>query len=178
MDDNQRKRILQNTDTLIRQTDFEKLRDACLSYDLLTSTMISNIYDAEPQKTSSERWTAEMIKNDRHKRLFEKITKRGPEAFGKLCLILQHLNYKDAINTLKGNDDRMISISQSKETGKPTIYREDVNAGNLVNNNIDINDRLNREVSTNCDRIYGLILIKMTLLLESNVCIWLKSFNL
>ena len=167
MDDNQRKRILQNSDTLIKQTDFEKLTKACLSYDLLTRTMISNIYNAEPQKTSSEQWTEEMIKNDRHKRLFEKITKRGPEAFGKLCFILQILNYKDALNTLKGNDDRMISISQSKETGKPTIYREDVNAGNLVNNNIDINDRLNRQVSTHFNRIYGLKLIKI-----------MKSFNL
>lgn len=172
MEDNQRKRILQNIEALVRDTDFRILCEACLEYNLLTPVMVSNIYQAEPQKSSSEHGNEDSIKTDRHKRLFIKITKRGPKAFEKLIQILHNLNYKAALRTLNGDDDRFLSISQSKNSGQPTMSKDD--NGNTANNNIDVTDELNGQVSSylNCWYIFK---FKLTiLLLKRYVYICLK----
>ncbi|GBO99082.1 Caspase Dronc [Eumeta japonica] len=140
MDANQRNRILQNVDTLINLTEFNKLCQACFDYRLLTPVMIQNIYQIEPDKLLAEPFDDYSLNRERHKRLFVKITKRGPDAFEKLRRIFNDLKYKEASKILFGVDERMISISSSKEKGEPTSGNDDIVNGNIAANNLDDRD--------------------------------------
>ncbi|XP_065360667.1 caspase Dronc-like [Calliphora vicina] len=132
MESNQRKRIEKNIDSLVNLTDFDKLCLACYDGHLLSSKMIQNICHYLPQTISEDCGVDDKIKRERHKLLFKKITKRGPDAFEKLHKIFTALKYKEALHILFDADEGMISLSSSKKTGKPT-------SGNNIDKNI-IND--------------------------------------
>lgn len=115
MNDNHRKRILQNVDRLINFTDYEKLCQACKATELLSDEMVQIIHLVEPSNTG-EPCDEDNIKKVRHKKLLEKITKRGPDAYEKLRRIFRDLKYNEAMAILVGEDDRILSIRESKAT--------------------------------------------------------------
>ncbi|XP_037821484.1 caspase Dronc-like isoform X2 [Lucilia sericata] len=148
MEPSQRKRITRNIDSLVNLTDFDQLCRACYSNQLLSNTMIQNIYNYEPENYTEYTDDEDTIKRKRHKRLFLKITKRGPEAFEKLRQIFIALKYKDALNILFGADEDMISIRSSKITGTATLANDvDDNEENIEDHNNRDNVGLNRQIS-------------------------------
>ncbi|XP_023293897.2 caspase Dronc-like [Lucilia cuprina] len=151
MNDNQRNRILQNIDSLVDFTDFKTLCDACYRNNLLSYTMIQNIHHVEPENSLADTFDEDTIKRERHKRLFVKITKRGPEAFEMLCRILLDLKYIDALKKLHDDDKGMISISSSKKTGTATSGNTEINHVNVANNNIDDRDGTISRQFSRCD---------------------------
>lgn len=146
MDSNQRKRILRNVETLVNLTEFNKLVRSCIDYNLLSQVMLQNIYHVEPEKLSAEHCDEDTMNRERHKKLFVKITKRGPDAFEKLRRIFIDLKYKEASKILFDIDERMISISSSKEKGEATSGNEDIRQ-KTNDNNVDDRDGMEREVS-------------------------------
>ncbi|KAM7357751.1 caspase Dronc-like [Cochliomyia hominivorax] len=102
MEKNQREKILNNIDKLIDYTDFEQLCEACCNDELLSSTMITNIKRTTPsnQSVGPKALYDDTLERERHKQLFIKITKRGPQAFQKLHRIFVRLKYEDALKIL------------------------------------------------------------------------------
>ncbi|KAI8118774.1 Caspase Nc [Lucilia cuprina] len=152
MEPSQRKRITRNIDSLINLTDFDQLCQACYSNQLLSYTMIQNIYHFEPENHTEYTDDEDTIRRMRHKRLFLKITKRGPEAFEKLRQIFIALKYTDALNVLFGAGEDMISIRSSKITGTATLGNDvdndaQVDQENIEDPNIMNNVGLNRQTS-------------------------------
>lgn len=145
MDDNHRKLIIKNIDSLVNLTDFDKLCQACLVYNLLTDVMIHNIRHTDPGKIPPETCDELSIRKERHKRLFLKITKRGPEAFRKLRQIFKELKYKEASKLLFDNDT-YISITSSKQKKRPVLDDDETtdDQENIPNNNIDDRDGTER----------------------------------
>ncbi|XP_075164243.1 death regulator Nedd2-like caspase [Haematobia irritans] len=149
MDDKHRKLIYENIDGLIQRTNFEQLSHACVITGLLSPVMLQNVNRIEFSDTG-EPMTDEQIRIERHKKLFIKITKRGPEAFLKLRRILSDLKYDGALGLLMGNDP-YISIHSQKEQAAPVTPPDenDPNDNNVthiddrrcsVNNDVDIRD--------------------------------------
>lgn len=112
MEDKHRKRITDNIDRLISRTDFNKLAHACLTSELLNSVMLQNVNRVEISDTGVP-WTEERMQYERHKKLFLKITKRGPDAFEMLRRIMADLKYDSALYILT-DDDSYVSIHNNK----------------------------------------------------------------
>ncbi|KAM7354920.1 caspase Dronc-like [Cochliomyia hominivorax] len=149
MDDNDRELIIKNIDSLVNLTDFKTLHQYCVLYGLLTDVMVHNIYHADLEKLSTDSCDEIAITRERHKRLFLKITKRGPDALKKLQLIFKDLKYKEASKLLFGTVHSMISISLSKPTLTPTSgenddHEEDNDVENIQSGNVDDRDGIMR----------------------------------
>lgn len=112
MDEKYRKRITDNINRLIDRTNFDKLAHACYQTGLLTHVMLDNVKRIE---LSDSDMTDEQVQYERHKRLFLKITKRGPDAFDILRRIFADLKYDGALGILL-EDDSYVSIHNSKIT--------------------------------------------------------------
>lgn len=106
MDDKQRTHIINNVDKLISLTDYKILAHACVAKGLLSSVMLQNLERLEPDLCVN--WNEIQKQNERHRRLFIKITKRGPGAFQNLRWILAELKYDSALGTLNDFDDSRV----------------------------------------------------------------------
>lgn len=113
MEEKHRKHIIQNVDKLISRTDYKKLAHACLIKGLLSSVMLHNVEKIEPDLCVN--LTEEQIQYERHKRLFLKITKRGPSAYQNLCFLLADLKFDAALGTLIDVDDSRIRSLHKRE---------------------------------------------------------------
>lgn len=146
MDDNDRKRIIEHIDELVSLTDFDMLCQLCLKYKLLNDVMLHNIQHTDPCKIPPENCNDHTIRMERHKSLFVKITKRGPDAYKKLRQIFTELKYEKASKILF---DNFISINSSKKKNMPVLDNdfEDVEINNdQENNQNDIDDRDSAEI--------------------------------
>lgn len=115
MDDKHRANIIENTDKLINRTEYEKLAHACKAKGLLSPIMLQNLEKIEPDMCVN--WSEDEKQYERHKRLFIKITKRGPTAYQELRMILADLKYDSALCVLNALDDdsRMRSIQKRED---------------------------------------------------------------
>ncbi|KAL9906193.1 caspase Dronc isoform X1 [Glossina fuscipes] len=115
MDDKHRANIIENTDKLINRTKYEKLAHACKAKGLLSPIMLQNLEKIEPDMCVN--WSEDEKQYERHKRLFIKITKRGPTAYQELRMILADLKYDSALCVLNALDDdsRMRSIQKRED---------------------------------------------------------------
>lgn len=89
MEQNERKLIDINIDVLTKFTVYQELVNKCQQKELLSAVMVRNI---EEDAGSDEK--------ERHKRLFRKITERGPTAFGKLSDICKECGFSFAYQVL------------------------------------------------------------------------------
>ncbi|XP_039966225.1 caspase Dronc [Bactrocera neohumeralis] len=99
MDDKHRKIIKENINKLIQHTELKPLLQACRSAGLLSEQMVYNLHlDSKSMVDGGGSQTLDQIM---HKKLFDKITHRGPEAFDKLKQILKDLDYVEALQVLE-----------------------------------------------------------------------------
>uniref|UniRef100_A0A182M9Q2 Caspase n=1 Tax=Anopheles culicifacies TaxID=139723 RepID=A0A182M9Q2_9DIPT len=87
-----------NLERLVNNTNYNVLRSECIERNMLSQTMASRIESMAQDEIT------------RHKKLFEKITKRGPKAFDTLLNICQQM-FPKAYSILKpsSNDHQMHS---------------------------------------------------------------------
>lgn len=91
MNNNHRNLILFNINKLVDETDYSVLVQACLDKEILTETM-RQIIDSDGADDDT-----------RNTLLFEKLTHRGPTAFGKILDILKENNYTTALKILSSS---------------------------------------------------------------------------
>lgn len=120
MDVKHRKIIKENIDRLVQHTEFKELLQACRRTYLLSDQMVCNLridsqnmVDIEGSQTSDEFM---------HKKLFEKITHRGPEAFETLKQILKALDKVEALQILQ-RDREFYGIREERNSIPQTIHR-------------------------------------------------------
>jgi len=116
--------IKKNIDRLIHTTDYEKLMNACVQVNLLSGVMSQNI---ERDASFNDELNLEKVKYEKHKRLFEKLTKRGPSAYQNLKDILIQLKMDAAVRILcePDNDDlHFISIKKNAELQRQNEERQ------------------------------------------------------
>uniref|UniRef100_A0A1Q3FLD2 Putative caspase-1 n=1 Tax=Culex tarsalis TaxID=7177 RepID=A0A1Q3FLD2_CULTA len=104
-----RQRILRNSDQLIQNTNYAVLKNECYQRRMLSEGMISLIEDRYLDEAT------------RHKKLFEKITKRGPTAFQTLLDICQ-INFPAAYKLLKGGPAAGLNQSQNLAVGQHETF--------------------------------------------------------
>ncbi|CAO1410537.1 unnamed protein product [Diamesa serratosioi] len=109
MNNNERKLILSNVIDLVRTTHYKTLMKCCLEKQVLFEVMCEII----EQDGSDE--------HDKHTKLLEKITHRGPTAFKSLLEICKEENFCEAYKILTSNElpitsykNSFVSISESK----------------------------------------------------------------
>jgi caspase Dronc len=88
MDDLDRKLITENIEQLMDLTNYNRLMQKCRE-----KRMLSDVMHREIEKTPDP--------NERHRKLFEKITRRGPTAFDTLLTILSEEDWNEAYKLLK-----------------------------------------------------------------------------
>ncbi|XP_055613753.1 caspase Dronc [Uranotaenia lowii] len=116
MNQQERQLILRQVDQLVQNTRYQVLRNECYQRRMISDAMIAIIEDRIPDDAS------------RHKKLFEKITKRGPTAFQTLLDICQQ-NFPPAYDLLRGgspgassstnnqniNSSNMLSVNEKND---------------------------------------------------------------
>lgn len=99
MDDKHRKIIKENINKLVQHTELKPLLQACRREGLLSEQMVCNLHlDSKSMVDIGGSQTLDQIM---HKKLFDKITHRGPEAFEKLKQILKDLDNVEALQVLE-----------------------------------------------------------------------------
>ncbi|EAT36368.1 AAEL011562-PA [Aedes aegypti] len=98
MDQRDRHQIQHNMDQLIQHTNYGVLMAECVGRQMMSEVMKAIIEDRYPDEAS------------RHKKLFEKITKRGPHAFDILVSICQR-NFPTAYKLLKNGNVSTVGSS-------------------------------------------------------------------
>lgn len=99
MDDKHRKIIKENINKLVQHTELKPLLQACRREGLLSEQMVCNLHlDSKSMVDIGGSQTLDQIM---HKKLFDKITHRGPEAFEKLKQILNDLDNVEALQVLE-----------------------------------------------------------------------------
>ncbi|XP_058065222.1 caspase Dronc [Anopheles bellator] len=92
-----------SVEKLISMTKYCVLRDECLNKGMMSHLMVSRIEEVAQDETS------------RHKKLFDKITKRGPKAFNTLLDICQrHFPSAYVMLNPASNDNQMHSTHNTK----------------------------------------------------------------
>ncbi|XP_055383291.1 caspase Dronc [Condylostylus longicornis] len=125
MEECHRKVILTNIDLLIAHTKYKELMEACVKNGLLSHIMRKNI---------------EVGQNDevlKHRRLLEKVTRRGPDAYNKFVEVLQQLNYSNAAKIVRPGEHSgtMTSIKQKKLEKQASIKENNCISNNEKNTN-------------------------------------------
>lgn len=110
----ERQRILRNMDPLIQNTNYAILMNECFQRRILSEVMISLIEDRFPDEAA------------KHKKLFEKITKRGPTAFQALLDICQ-VNFPAAYKLLKGGPVAGLNQSQNLNVAQHETFNSTYN---------------------------------------------------
>lgn len=90
MEDGDMEYIRKNIKELIRTTEYRPLLDACVKKKILSDVMRSRIENL----TNSD-------ENEKHKELFLKLTKRGPNAYEDLIEVLSQLKFDKAVIILR-----------------------------------------------------------------------------
>ncbi|XP_052896213.1 caspase Dronc-like [Anopheles moucheti] len=108
MDDKDRNIIITNLDELVNNTSYCALRTACIEQHMLSKTMASRI-----ESTAQDERT-------RRKKLFEKITKRGPTAFETLLSICQQ-KFPIAYSILKPSSNAHLMHSTHNPQRVPSL---------------------------------------------------------
>lgn len=99
MDDKHQKIIKENINKLVQHTELKPLLQACRREGLLSQQMVCNLHlDSKSMVDIGGSQTLDQIM---HKKLFDKITHRGPEAFEKLKQILKDLDNVEALQVLE-----------------------------------------------------------------------------
>ncbi|XP_055907122.1 caspase Dronc [Eupeodes corollae] len=104
MENSHREHIRKNMNELIRSTSYEPLIKACENKKIISEVMrarIDNLPNAE--------------KDEKHRELFIKLTKRGPTAYNELLKILIDLNFESAARLLRApqqDQKKYISIHE------------------------------------------------------------------
>lgn len=91
MNDSHRRLIQSNIDLLTECTDYTTVLNACVDQDVMTQRMA----DIIEEDGGNER--------EKSKRLYQKVTHRGPTAFAKILDIFKQYNYTEAYNILSSN---------------------------------------------------------------------------
>ncbi|XP_058834137.1 caspase Dronc [Topomyia yanbarensis] len=113
MNQMERQTILRQMDQLIQKTNYEILRNECYNRRMLSEVMVVIIEHRYPDEAT------------KHKKLFEKITKRGPTAFQTLLEICQK-DFPDAYALLKPGNPPSSGTSSGNNNGQEK-YRSTFN---------------------------------------------------
>lgn len=107
MNQRERQRIFHLMEPLIQNTNYDILKKECFRRFVLSEVMIAIIEDRN------------LDEHSRHKKLFEKITKRGPTAFQALLEICKE-NFPSAYKLLSGGIN--LNLNQQQQTGHPDTF--------------------------------------------------------
>lgn len=133
-----RQHIKNNIEKLIETTRYDQLISASVEQGLITQTMRSII---EKRDSENHNMTEAEDLHNRHHKYFQKITKRGPQAYNKLKEILRYLNNSSALAILE-SVDALSSNSGSDEfislTSQNRNRNSNSNAGSF-NSNLNVN---------------------------------------
>lgn len=105
MEQRHRDVITHNINDLIKHTNYEKLLSECRRMRLLSDIMIEIIKENSGEDTT------------RHRKLLEKIKKRGPNAYHTLLEICKE-NFPPAYNVLKSNENIPSSVSNKQNSNQ------------------------------------------------------------
>ncbi|XP_017081131.1 caspase Dronc [Drosophila eugracilis] len=113
-----REHILKNLNVLVKTTNYGLLAAKCVRLKILSNQMLRNIEDLKGRQFNM---ADDDVSLENHRRLFIKITKRGPTAYNQLITALQEINCLDAAKLLESVDDSpsrppIISIRGSRRS--------------------------------------------------------------
>lgn len=168
MNDNHRKLILSNIDSLVQSTHYSIMSRECLAKQIITAVMAGNI---ENEGTTDNK------KNDL---LFRKITHRGPKAFNKLLDILKEQDFTEAHKLLANSSIPSATFRDNDvvmDADESTTYLSIQETRSLVERQIS---RSPTSYSKNNSFDYGTVAINTTInndgdVVDNTQCI--KSFD-
>ncbi|XP_037936678.1 caspase Dronc [Teleopsis dalmanni] len=128
-----RDHIRNNLDDLICNVKYDKFLNGCLrTPHLLTNEMRFNLENIQ------EKLSPEDLELERHKRLWKKLTQRGPDAYQQIRTVLSQLGFDKALQILDVKNPEYVSISSNKRNGR-TAERPPVREplANIDENQVD-----------------------------------------
>ncbi|XP_037721131.1 caspase Dronc [Drosophila subpulchrella] len=97
-----REHIRKNLDLLVKSTNYGLLAAECVHQGILSVQMLRNAEDLNGKRFNMDE---EDVRLEQHRRLFLKITQRGPTAYNLLITALRKVNCLDAAKLLESVDE-------------------------------------------------------------------------
>ncbi|XP_016971736.1 caspase Dronc [Drosophila rhopaloa] len=115
-----REHIGNNLDYLVKSSNYGRVAMECVRLGILSSQMLRNTEDLNGERFNMDE---EDVRLEQHRRLFLKVTQRGPTAYNQLITALKNINCLDAAQLLESVDESssrpaFISINERKARGK------------------------------------------------------------
>ncbi|XP_017133879.1 caspase Dronc [Drosophila elegans] len=113
-----REHINKNLDYLVKATNYGQVARECVRQGILSSQMLRNTEDLNGERFNMRE---EDVLLEQHRRLFLKVTQRGPTAYNQLIAALKNVNCLDAAQLLESVDESssrppFISLNERKSS--------------------------------------------------------------